>query len=125
MNGDAPLPPVPEPWPEKRNSRSEVHILIQRSFQPQIAKAVEIATEGVLDLLESSPDDLKISRRQFSILVQELRDIADDGGTQPAYRRGMYRALSAVQNVLVDQRPPNPAARDTILVYGDGKGADR
>lgn len=65
-------------------------------------------------------DDLEhlvIRRSDFGVLAQTLLDVAGDGGTQPAYRRGMLRAMSAFQNVLVEGAGPVDAARNTVMAY--------
>ncbi len=121
------LPPVPGPQTKPRGDlpEEEVRELIKRSLRPHLETGIDIAVEGVLDLLGPDSAELRISRSQFDILAQELCCIAEDGGTQPAYRRGMYRALSAVQKVLVKQWPPKIAARDSSPVYGYRKGEGR
>lgn len=52
--------------------------------------------------------------RRVSMTTQMLIDIANDPATQPAYRRGMFRAIAAFRAVLFDDSDASEAVGNEV-----------
>ncbi|MGN6019823.1 hypothetical protein [Corynebacterium striatum] len=56
---------------------------------------------------------VQMSLHDFALTSQLLLDIAVDQSTQPAYARGIFRAMGAFSDVLTGRQTPEAAVQST------------